>query len=126
MSIRYPGGKEYTPADSVEIKPTKPNKYHAKKTVVDGHVFDSKRESERYIELRTLQDAGEITHLALQVRFSIILKNKVICKYYADFQYIDKNGFRVIEDVKGFRTGEYKLKKKLVEVMYGIEITEVE
>ncbi len=45
--------------------------------------------------------------------------------YKADFRYeVTATGERVIEDVKGVRTAVYRLKKKLVKALYGIEIIE--
>ena len=49
----------------------------------------------------------------------------LICTYKADFVYFARNR-RVIEDVKGYRTPLYRLKKKLVEALYrGTVIQEV-
>lgn len=100
------------------------SKYGAKKTEVDGFVFASKREAARYSELKTLERAGEIQHLQLQPRFPCFVEGKLICTYIADFQYHDKEG-RHVEDAKGYKTDVYKLKKKLVEALYGIVIEEV-
>jgi hypothetical protein len=47
------------------------------------------------------------------------------CKYIADFVYRDRDGNRVVEDCKGFRTPVYKLKKKLMLHVHGIRIVEV-
>jgi hypothetical protein len=52
------------------------------------------------------------------------VQGKLICTYVADFKYLE-NGKEVVEDVKGFKTPVYKLKKKLVEAIYGIEIIEI-
>ena len=102
------------------------SKYHAKRTTVDGITFDSTRESQRYSELKLLERAGEITHLELQPRYDIIVNDKNIGFYKADFKYWDvRAGKYIIEDVKGVRTSTYRLKKKLVEALYYIEITEV-
>jgi hypothetical protein len=91
---------------------------------VDDIVFDSKKESRRYSELRLLERAGMITELELQPRFDIIV-NGVNCGYYkADFRYMEE-GEQIIVDVKGVRLPLYKLKKKIVEAIYSIEITEV-
>lgn len=99
---------------------------------VDGITFDSKKEAERYKILKLAEEAGDITDLELQPRYSwnevnTANKNEVIKKreYRADFRYTDKGGKVVVEDVKGVRTREYKRKKKLVEKLYGIEIVEV-
>ena len=101
------------------------SKYNAKKTVVDGITFDSKREAARYQELKLMERAGQIYGLALQQRFELIPKHgKNRAVYYrADFVYV-KDGKMVVEDCKGYRTAVYKLKKKMFEYKYNIEILE--
>lgn len=100
-------------------------KYHAKKTVVDGIMFDSKKEAARYEELRLLERAGVISQLTLQPRFELqegFRKNSKSYRkieYVADFMYRDNKAEEtVIEDVKGVKTEVYKLKKKLFEAKY--------
>lgn len=107
------------------------NKYHARKTTVDGLVFDSKREAARYVELRDLERAGLIRDLKRQVRFELIPAFDVNGKHYrptayiADFTYTDcETGRGIIEDVKGVCTGVYKLKAKLFAHRYGVSIRE--
>ena len=100
-------------------------KYNAKKTEVDGFIFDSRAEARRYSELILAERAGEISNLSLQPVFPIIVNEKKIGKYIADFQYTDRDGNRVIEDVKGVSTPVYRLKKKLVEAIHEINITEI-
>ena len=107
-------------------------KYGNRKTVVDGIVFDSKREATRYAELKLLQRAGEIFDLQRQVPFTLIPKQtrdgKVIerpCVYKADFVYKEKDGTEVVEDVKGVCTKEYRIKKKLMLWQFGIVVKEV-
>lgn len=53
--------------------------------------------------------------------------NKTIrsIEYIADFSYIDNKGKRIVEDVKGIKTEVYKLKKKIFEYRYNLEITEI-
>ena len=99
------------------------NKYHAKKTEVDGIVFDSKREAQRYCELKLLLKAGAITDLICQHEFTILpafqkngVKHRAIT-YKADFSYIE-NGKRVVEDVKGVKTKEFRIKHKLFEYAF--------
>ena len=101
-------------------KMARQNKYNAKKATVDGHTFDSKREAERYCELKLFLKAGLIKNLELQPRFLLqdefFDKNEVKHKkieYVADFLYIDKAGRNVVEDVKGVLTDVYKIKKKM-------------
>lgn len=104
------------------------SKYRAQKTVVDGIKFDSKREAERYCELKLLEKAKEIRNLELQPRF--LLQDKFVDKYgkthrkieyVADFMYVDKNNKKIVEDVKGVMTDVYKLKKKLFLNLYDKE-----
>lgn len=101
------------------------NKYNAKKTEVDGHIFDSRAESLRYCNLLILQKAGEITGLILQPVFPLIVNGHEICKYIADFEYKDASGNRVVEDVKGVITPSYRIKKKLVKALYNVDVVEV-
>ena len=109
------------------------SKYNSKKTVVDGQTFDSKKEANRYKELRLLEKAGEIQDLRTQVKFVLIPSQrdeetgKVVereCYYKADFVY-NEGEKTVVEDVKGFRTKEYIIKRKLMLEKYGIRIREV-
>jgi hypothetical protein len=102
-------------------------KYGNRKTEIDGYLFDSQAETRRYQELKLMQAAGEIDTLELQPVYEIMVGERYICNYRADFKYHDiKKGIAVVEDVKGYRTPVYRLKKKLVEALYGFEIMEVE
>lgn len=109
-------------------------KYNNKKITVNGQVFDSKKEANRYKELLLLEKAGEIKDLRTQVKFKLIpaqrdeATGKVIereCSYKADFVYYEEDGETVVEDVKGFRTKDYIIKRKLMLYQYGIRIREV-
>ena len=107
------------------LKDQKTNKYGAKKTVVDGITFDSKREAERYGELKLLRLAGKIADLDLQVPFPLTVNGVVIGKWVADFVYWDtEEGKWIYEDCKGYRTDLYKRTKKHVEAQYDIKILE--
>lgn len=102
------------------------SKYGNIKTEIDGFVFDSKREAGRYAELKLLEQSGEITNLVMQVGYPCVINGKVVCSYIADFEYLTTADNKLhTEDVKGYRTKEYKIKKKLVEALYGIKIEEV-
>ena len=106
-------------------------KYHAKKTELDGITFDAKKEANRYAELKLLERSGAIHNLQRQVRYELIPAQKKdgktierACHYIADFVYED-SGKTVVEDVKGYRTKEYVLKRKLMLQVHGIEVREV-
>lgn len=101
------------------------NKYRAKKTTVDGITFDSMGEARRYQELKLLERAGLIRDIFRQSLFVLMVDRVHICNYRADFVYHDNaTNLTVVEDFKGFRTAEYRLKHKLMLAIYGIEILE--
>jgi hypothetical protein len=99
------------------------SKYGNKKTVVDGIKFDSMAEATRYSVLKILQASGLISSLRLQVPYAITVNGRKICRYVADFVYIE-DGKEVVEDVKGMKTPVYNLKKKLMEAVFGVVILE--
>lgn len=101
------------------------NKYNARKVEVDGFVFDSKLESERYIQLKLLADNGLIRDLVLQPKLPCFVGGKLFTTYTADFSYFDNRDLYVVEDTKGMKTEAYKLRKKLAEALYNIKIIEV-
>lgn len=102
------------------IHKTKP-KYNNKKVVYDNISFDSKKEANRYYELKILEKAGVIKDLELQKKFIIqdkIKTNQGIIReinYIADFYYfdVDLNKY-VIEDVKAIKTKDFILKFKFI------------
>lgn len=118
---------------------SKESKYHNIKTLQNGIRFDSKKEARRFLQLRAMEQAGEISGLKLQVNFTLQEgftkpdgeRVKPIV-YKADFTYKkrDENGrytLYIVEDVKtkGTRTEKYKIKRKLFREKYGMDITEV-
>jgi hypothetical protein len=106
------------------------NKYSAIKTVCGAaHKHDSKREAAKCDQLHLAVKAGYISALEFQVPYQLFGysmatgERRLICKYVADFRYLD-SGKTVVMDVKGMRTPMYNLKKKLMKACWGIEITE--
>lgn len=100
-------------------------KYRNRKTTLDGIDFDSKAEAREYARLKLRQAAGEITNLRCQVPFAIVVNGVKVCTYIADFTYLDKDGKMAVVDVKGMKTPAYRIKKKLMRAIYGVEIVEV-
>lgn len=88
-------------------------------------MFHSRREGVRWSELKLLERAGEIRQLRCQVPFHLSVNGQLVCKYVADFVYIDEDGQEVVEDVKGVATEVYRLKKKLMRAVHGVDIREV-
>jgi len=111
---------------NTRFKFKKSSKFGAKKTIVDGITFDSKWESERYGQLRAMERGGIVTDLKLQVKYDIIINDIKICRYIADFVYKEESPDgkikEIVEDAKGFETPEFKLKKKLMKAVHGIDI----
>ncbi len=117
-------------------------KYRNVKTTLDGISFDSRKEANRYAELRILEKAGLIQNLQMQVKYVLIPeqrepdtlgarggvhKGRLIekeCAYIADFVY-EEDGKTVVEDTKGFRTKDYIIKRKLMLKVHGIRIKEI-
>lgn len=101
------------------------SKYNAIKCTIDGITFDSKLEAKHYMTLRNLVRSGEISQLQTQVDYPLEVNGVHIANYKADFVYVNKDGDTLVEDTKGFLTKEYRLKKKLVKAIYGVDIIEV-
>lgn len=105
-------------------KPLPYNKFSvspAEQRTVDGITFASKKEKNRYLDLKLIEKAGQIKNLVLQPKFEIIPAiGKFRTTYYvADFMYDDtKTGKTVVEEVKGFETPAYKLKAHLFVIRY--------
>ena len=128
--------------------PGKPAKYHNKPTervTPSGAVlrFDSQKEARRYDELATLERAGQIRDLRMQVDFTLQEaytdgegRRVRAIRYRADFTYqkpsfIDRDGETcwalVVEDVKSraTKTKQYAMKRKMMQEHFGIYIQEV-
>lgn len=121
------------------------NKYLNKKTEIDGRVFDSRKEAKYYLYLKQCVADGAISDLRMQVPYELVpavweeqvvhlkTKDKTVRRqvqkpitYVADFVYVDNiTGKTIVTDVKGFRTKEYYLKKKMMRALLGISIIEV-
>lgn len=108
----------------------KPNKYNARKTVMCGHVFDSKREAEIYLDLLSRKQHGEIIRIGLQPSYTLLAgfkdntgKNQKPITYTADFFVAYADGRNEVIKVKGVRTRDYQLRKKLF--LYAMKDTEI-
>lgn len=128
-------GYEHLKVSDIErknlAKAQKPSKYKNVKVTVDGHVFDSKRESARYHELKLMERAGLITELELQPKFPLFAwvlgggTPAVVGVYRADFAYL-QDGQRVVEDVKGMTALPlFRWKVKHLRLQEGITVQEI-
>ena len=108
-------------------------KYNAKRTVVDGITFDSKKEAEYYEELCLRTRANDIKDFEIQPKFTLqpaFTKNGKKyqpIRYHADFLIHHNNDTWEVIDVKGYKKNPvYLLKKKMFECRYPhLTITEV-
>ena len=119
----------------------KPKKYHNRKCTVTipGSVkqitFDSVKEARRFGELELMKNTGKIRDLRLQVNFTLQEGFTTAAGerirpivYRADFVYQEPSptGWRtIVEDVKGVRTKEYSMKRKMMLEKFGVDIREV-
>tara|TARA_Y100000816_G_scaffold235863_1_gene181605 strand:+ start:1267 stop:1641 length:375 start_codon:yes stop_codon:yes gene_type:complete len=93
-------------------KVAKRNKFNAQKVDLDGMTFDSKKEHRRYIELKAMQQRGEIFGLEHHTKFELAPKIKLegekrakpALRYFADFTYYISTGEYIVEDVKSAAT----------------------
>lgn len=112
---------------SVKSETVSKSKFGNKKTAgLDARgrpiLFDSKREATVWAQRLALQKAGVIHDLKRQIPIELIKKFTDVTgtkwqamKYKADFTYVlTKSGKRVIEDVKGYVTDVYRIKRKLI------------
>jgi len=110
------------------------SKYRAVRT----NGYASKREAKVAADLRLLEKAGNVRLIREQVSFDLLpaapgLGFKQPLRYIADFVYDEDtsgDGWeshwnRVVADAKGFKTPVYKLKKRLMLQLLGVEIREL-
>jgi hypothetical protein len=98
-------------------------KYGNKRVEAYGARFDSQKEADRYGILLLMLRKGIISDLRRQVTFRLEVKGILVTRYRADFTYI-RDGVPTIEDCKGFRTPEYKIKCRLMKAVHNIDILE--
>lgn len=103
----------------------KPRKYRNVPTVVDGIRYDSAKEARHAALLLAMERDGLIFELRRQVRFPLKVSGVLVCTYVADFEFRTADRERVVQDVKGVPTPVYKIKKKLMLAIHGIDIQEV-
>ena len=119
----------------------KPGKYHNRKCTITlpengkSITFDSEKEARRFGELRMRLHFNDIRDLRLQVNYTLqegfTTANGERVRpivYRADFTYQEctPSGWRtVVEDVKGVRTKEYSMKRKMMLEKFGVDIREV-
>jgi hypothetical protein len=110
----------------------KKNKYKAIKSEYNGQVFHSKKEKNYAVKLDMLKKSSKESERVLeyrtQVKFPVEVEGNKICTYILDFVITYVDGRVEYVDVKGYKKGTaysmFRVKKKLVEAIYGITILE--
>lgn len=104
----------------MRVQSRKKNKYNARKTVMCGHTFDSRREAEIYLDLLSRKQHGEILRIGLQPSYTLLEgfrdnegKKQRAITYTADFFVTYADGRNEVIEVKGVKTRDYVLRKKL-------------
>lgn len=107
-------------------------KYGNTKVEVNGVKYDSKKEAKRAEELERQERLGIISNLEKQKKYVLQPSFKFAghtireIAYVADFVYME-NGEQIVEDCKSPITRAnpiYRLKKKMMMYVHGIEIRE--
>jgi hypothetical protein len=121
-----------TPDELRALLPSRPNKFHARRTYCAelARTFASAHEAEVAVTLHRRQQAGEIRHLAFQVRWPIDVGDAHVCDYVVDFQYEERQPdghqwWLRLADAKGVATPVWKIKKRLMAALYGIDVQEL-
>lgn len=101
------------------------SKYRNVEVVIDGIKFQSTKEGNRYLELKSLLKSGAIKKFERQVVYKLTVKGYLISSYKADFVVWHNDGKVEVEDVKSEgtkRIATFVIKKKLMKAIHGIEI----
>ena len=133
-----PDGTLFTLSDITTAEQTCPKELHdgtlqqrAERLGIHGLWFASKKEAQRYLELKAFERIDAISNLRCQVEFDLTVISKVdereikIGVYVADFVYRRTGETQlVIEDTKGMKTPLYKRSRRHFEAQYGLRILE--
>jgi len=93
-------------------------KYGNTKVLYNGVKYDSKREANYAAELDLRLYAKDIAAWGRQLRVKLEANGQKICVYVIDFDVTELDGTHTLVEVKGFETAEWKLKKKLLEILW--------
>jgi hypothetical protein len=110
----------------------KKNKYKAIKSTYNGQVFHSKKEKDYAVKLdllkKSFKEGDRVLEYKTQVKFPIKINDLLICTYILDFIVTYADGRIEYVDIKGYKKGVaysmFRVKKKLTEAIYKIQILE--
>jgi hypothetical protein len=107
-------------------KPCRGSKFGNRRVEFNGKIYDSIREANKAAELQGLARQNKIKDYAKQKRIVLLAGDGKLrpIVYVADFYYVDLDGTPHVLDSKGYKTKEYRLKKKLAALLLRIQIEE--
>lgn len=94
------------------------NKYHAKSSFYNGFSYDSIFEANYAMQLDWRKKAGDITDWERQFSIRIEINGEHILTTRVDFRIHHNDGSYELAETKGFETPDYKIKKRLIEVVW--------
>jgi hypothetical protein len=94
------------------------NKYHAKTCFYNGFWYESNFEANYPMTLDMRLKAKGIDSWERQYPVRIMYNGEKICSLWVDFHVKQNDGSYELVEVKGFETDVYKLKKRLLEIMW--------
>jgi hypothetical protein len=123
--------KKFSVKGGKVVPKAKSSKFKNTKVELDGHKFDSIKESKYYSDLKIKKASRLIKDFKMQVKFDINVNNIHIANYFLDFLIEHNDGTFEYIDIKGkdsksnkfIKTSVFALKKKLVEAIYQIKIS---
>lgn len=106
-----------------QARPGSPcSKYRNERTLFAGYLFDSRKEARRYEYHLLRQRAGEIRAVIRQVSLPLPSGKH---RMRVDFLIVENDGRLTWEDVKGYVTKDWIIKRNEIEAAYGIKITTI-
>lgn len=94
------------------------NKYHAKSTIYEGHVYHSKLEAAYAESLDLRKRAGDIKDWQRQVKLDLKVNGQHITNYFIDFVVHHNGGEKEFVECKGMEMDLWKIKWKILEATF--------
>src|SRR4051812_11043455 len=96
----------------------RPGKYHAIRCEYNGYFYDSKFETQTAMDLDWRKQSGDIKAWERQYPVEIRHNSELIRRHKVDFRITHNHGSFELLEVKGMETQEYRLLKKLIEIIW--------
>ena len=94
----------------------------SRRVEVDGIIFDSPQEADRWLELSALQDEGVITDLSAHPRWGLIVNDIRLGRYSSDFLYYCEGNLIVEDNKTRPPQRDFRWQKGLMLALHGITV----